>query len=709
VIAGQQSHFATKAFLCDTQSAVIARSGAAIPIWIGYTSSDHCVHGGNGVSSYLHFIEEVDVLTELIWDGKYKDGKKVGPVRIALPFQAVETVNETAQQRQLTLDMYAAGRETEWRNRLIWGDKKYVLPSLLPEFAGKINLIYIDPPFATGADFSFAATIPESGESFTKEASIIEQKAYRDTWGHGLDSYLQWFYDTVVVLRELLAEDGSIYVHCDYHVGHYVKAVLDEVFGGDNFRNEIVWKRSLPHNDPKKYGAIHDVILFYVKGSVYTFNQQFTEQSEEYKMSHYTQKDADGRVYRLQSLSASGTGTAKRFGDKLISPPTGTHWRYSQERIDELLSQGLIVFTSTGQPNYKRYLDESKGSALQSIWTDINPLNPQAIERLNYPTQKPEALLDRIITTSSKEGDLVLDCFCGSGTTAAVAEKFGRRWITCDLGRFAIHTTRKRLLSIDNVKPFVVQNLGKYERQAWQAAEFADPTQRANLQLRYRNFILQLYHATPIDGYSWIHGVKGGRLVHVGSVDAPIALGEVKAIVNEFWRVRGKDAGEHSNGIDILGWDFAFDLNETAKQMAADANIRLAFKKIPREVLEKKAVEQGDISFYELAALDVSVRQVKKAVEIELQNFFLPPDDVPEDVRHAITHWSQWIDYWAVDWDYRDDTFHNQWQTYRTRKASKIALKASHEYDESGCSTIVIKVIDILGNDTTKAVRIEMK
>ena len=303
----------------------------------------------------------------------------------------------------------------------------------------------------------------------------------------------------------------------------------------------------------------------------------------------------------------------------------------------------------------------------------------------------------------------MLDCFCGSGTTAAVAEKLGRRWITCDLGRFAIHTTRKRLLSIDNVKPFIVQNLGKYERQAWQAAEFADPTQRANLQLRYRNFILQLYNATSIDGYTWIHGMKGGRLVHVGSVDAPIALGEVKAIVNEFWRVRGKDVGEHSNGIDILGWDFAFDLNETAKQMAADSNIKLTFKKIPREVLEKKAVEQGDISFYELAALSVEVKQLKKPVEVELCNFFVPPDDVPEDIKNAIKHWSQWIDYWAVDWDYRDDTFHNQWQTYRTKKEPKILLKAFHEYEAPGNYTIVIKVIDILGNDTTKAVTVNVK
>ena len=627
-------------------------------------------------------------MTELTWDGKYKDGKQVGPVRIALPFQTVETVNETAQERQLTLDLLFAGRETEWRNRLIWGDKKYVLPSLLPEFASKVNLIYIDPPFATGADFSFTAAIPESDESFTKEPSIIEQKAYRDTWGSGLDSYLQWFYETVVLLRELLADDGSIYVHLDWHVGHYAKAVLDEVFGIDHFQNEICWKRSTSGSAKaraKKFGADHDVIYFYAKGLVPNFNQVYFPYPEEEIQKRFRNKDAKG-YYKDAEL--------------------GT---YSEETLQRLKREGRLIVTPGGKYRYKIYLEEIKGVLVDSIWTDIPIVNSQAEERLSYATQKPEALLERIIKASSNEGDLVLDCFCGSGTTATVAEKLGRNWIACDLGRFAIHTTRKRLLSIDNVRPFVMQNLGKYERQAWQAAEFADPAQRASVQMRYRSFILQLYHATPIDGYTWIHGIKAGRLVHVGSVDAPIALGEVKAIVNEFWRVRGKDVGEHSNGIDILGWDFAFDLNETAKQMAADANIRLAFKKIPREVLEKKAVEQGDISFYELAALDVSVQQARKSVEVELQNFFLPPDDVPEDVRHAITHWSQWIDYWAVDWDYRDDTFHNQWQTYRTRKSPKIVLKASHEYGETGCSTIVIKVIDILGNDTTKAVRIELK
>ena len=649
-------------------------------------------------------------MTELVWDGKYKDGKKAGPVRIVLPFQAVETVNETAQQRQLTLDMYAAGRETEWRNSLIWGDKKYVLPSLLPEFAGKVNLIYIDPPFATGADFSFMTTVPESEESFTKNPSIIEQKAYRDTWGHGLDSYLQWFYETIILLRDLVTADGSIYVHLDWHVGYSAKALMDEVFGADSFRSEIIWKRTAAHNDSHGIGNITDMILYYGASGNAIWNPQYVAFTQDYIESFYRFTEQDGRRYRLHQIErnpAIGIRPNLIYEYNGYTPRLG--WMVEREKLIDFDRKNMLVWSKNGKPQRKIYLNEEQGRPITNLWDDIPPVQSQSIERVGYATQKPETLLERIIKASSNEGDLVLDCFCGSGTTAAVAEKLKRRWITCDLGRFAIHTTRKRLLSIDNVRPFVVQNLGKYERQAWQAAEFADPTQRSNLQLRYRNFILQLYSATPIDGYGWIHGVKGGRLVHVGSVDAPIALGEVRAIVNEFWRVRGKDAGEHSNGIDILGWDFAFDLNETAKQMAADSNVRLAFKKIPREVLEKKAVEQGDISFYELAALSVEVKQVKKPVEVELCNFFVPPDDVPEDIKNAIRHWSQWIDYWAVDWDYREDTFHNQWQTYRTKKEPKILLKAFHEYEQPGNYTIVIKVIDILGNDTTKAVTVDVK
>jgi adenine-specific DNA-methyltransferase len=452
-------------------------------------------------------------LTELIWIGKYNsEGKKVRPVRVELPFQTVETVNESAQQRQMTLDFFASGQPTEWRNRLIWGDKKYVLPSLLKEFAGKVNLIYIDPPFATGADFSFSTSIPESDESFTKEPSAIETKAYRDTWGKAGEKYFEWFYETIVLLRELLSENGSVYVHIDWHIGHYAKIILDEVFGTENFESQVIWQRVTGHMDTQSFGFNHDMILHYGKTKNIVWNKQFARYDESYLATHYRNVDPDGRRYELDQISAAGQGQAKYFFGKLLEPPSDTHWRWSQERIDQLCKENRIVITSGGRPRFKRYLDEQSGKAVQSIWTDIPPVNSQAAEDTKYATQKPEALLERIIKASSNKGDLVLDCFCGSGTTAAVSEKLGRRWITCDLGRFAIHTTRKRLLSIENVKPFVVQNLGKYERQVWQAAEFPDATRRADVQLQYRNFILDLYHATPIDGYNWLHGVKSGRL-----------------------------------------------------------------------------------------------------------------------------------------------------------------------------------------------------
>jgi len=350
-------------------------------------------------------------LTELIWDGKYKDGKKVAPVRIALPFQAVETVNETAQERQLTLDMYAAGHDTEWRNRLIWGDKKYVLPSLLPEFAGKVNLIYIDPPFATGADFSFTTTIPESSESFTKEASIIEQKAYRDTWGRGLDSYLQWFYETSVILRELLAEDGSIYVHLDSHVGHYAKTILDEVFSAESFRNEISWKRTSGHSDAGRYGNVHDVILYYAKGEKPTWNLTYQAYDKDYVEQYYRYQDPDGRRWMSDNLSAAGlAGGGYKYEWKGVTRV----WRCPVTTMERYEQEGRIYYTQNGIPRFKRYLDESKGIPVQDLWADVEALRSWHQERVVYATQKPEALLRRIFETSSNENDLVLDCFCGS-------------------------------------------------------------------------------------------------------------------------------------------------------------------------------------------------------------------------------------------------------------------------------------------------------
>ncbi len=654
-------------------------------------------------------------MAELVWEGKYRDGKRVAPVRLALPFQTVETVNESAADRARTLDLFARGKATDWRNRLIWGDKKYVLPSLLPEFAGKVNLVYIDPPFDTGADFSFTTQIPDTTTTLEKEPSIIEQKAYRDTWGRGLDSYLQWFSDTAVLLRELLADDGSLYVHLDHHVSHYAKGILDEVFGADSFRNDVVWKRTTAHSSADRYAPIHDTILYYTKSSSPRWNAPRTDYEEEYLDKYYRFDDGDGRLYWRADLCAAGVrrGSSGKPWRGLDVAAKGMHWKFGIEALEKLDKEGRIYWPKggTGWPQYKRYRDELQGKAVSDIWDDVDRINPVGSERLGYPTQKPEALLERIVNASTKSDDLVLDCFCGSGTTAAVTEKLARRWIACDLGRFAIHTTRKRMLSVPGVKAFVVQNLGKYERQAWMAAEFDRPEDRAKKEAAYRAFVLDLFHADPLTGFSWIHGTKAGRMIHVGAVDAPVTLADVKAIAAEVWRAASKANGKTA-AVDILGWEFAFELNETAKEVAAEARVDVKFRRIPREVMEKRAVDQGDIldrDFFELRALSTKLTAKQRRVTLELTDFVLPAEDLPEEVAKSVKHWSQWIDYWAVDWSYKNDTFHNQWQAYRTRQEPTLVTRAQNEYKEPGRYVVVVKVIDILGNDTTKAIPFEVK
>jgi len=339
---------------------------------------------------------------ELRWKGKRTEVE-----RIVLPFQVVETINEPRvgerKQAELLSRQMPKWWLEGWKNKLIWGDNKYVMSSLLPEFAGKINLIYIDPPFATGKNFSIIIKVSDLER--IKEPSVIEETAYRDTWGKGLDSYLQMMYERLVLMRELLAENGSIYVHLDSHVGHYVKLILDEIFGAKNFHREITWRTGWVSgfkSRAKNWIRNHDILFFYTKTDDYTFNRVLIPHPEGYKRRDSTEK--------------------------------------------------------------------TQGVALDDVWIDI--YSPWSMsfskEKLGYQTQKPEALLERIIKASSNDGDLVADFFCGSGTTGAVAEKLGelgRRWIMTDLSKFAIHTTRKRLLDIPNCKPFEILNLGNYQKE----------------------------------------------------------------------------------------------------------------------------------------------------------------------------------------------------------------------------------------------------
>jgi adenine-specific DNA-methyltransferase len=365
--------------------------------------------------------------TELVWEGKYDEYGNRRPVSLPttpLPLQRIETIDvpldarkAEANQQGSLFDETAFRQQhhrDDFRNMLIWGDNKLVMASLLQEFRGKIDLIYIDPPFDVGADFTMKIQIGDDSDEVQKEQSILEAVAYRDTWGKGVDSYLHMMYERLTLMRDLLSERGSIYVHLGYNVLHYVKVIMDEIFGSDNLLNQIVWQKVRSSKAQSKgFGNVHDVVLVYTKGSSFTFNPQYTELSPERIRKHYKYiEEGTGRRYQLCDLTQKGEGPPRRFGDRVLKPPPGKHWIWSQERIDQAIAEGRIVFTSGKMPRLKRYLDESLGNPAEDIWVDIPPINSQSYERLDYDTQKPEQLLTRIILASSNEGDLVADFFC---------------------------------------------------------------------------------------------------------------------------------------------------------------------------------------------------------------------------------------------------------------------------------------------------------
>ncbi len=509
-------------------------------------------------------------------------------------------------------------------------------------------------------------------------------------------------YEQLVLLRELLSDRGSLFLHLAPNVSHLARVLLDEIFGADNFRAEIIWQRTTAHSDTKDFGTIHESILCFSKSAKHLWNPQFRPYDESYIKSHYIYTEDDGRRYRLSDLRSPSPRPNLQYTRKGYLPhPNG--WVYAPERMQKLHDQGRLFYPKDKKKRIfmKRYLDEMPGMPLGDVWDDLFPINPQAKERLGYDTQKPEALLERIIKSSSDEGSIVLDCFVGSGTTAAVAERLKRRWVAVDIGRFAIHTTRKRLLDIPQCTPFVVANLGRYERQAWQDATTGPQVQA------YLDFVVQLYDASPTAEFQHVHGTKGRRAVHVGAIDAAVSFGEIKEALEEA-------AAAGHPGLDVLGWEFEMGLHELVQDEARVRGIDLQLRRIPREVMDPRAVDSGEVVFHELAYLEVATTVRKRSLTVTLTDFVLPnPDLVPASVRSKISGWADYVDYWAVDFTYgaagHGDTFHNQWQSYRTRANRTLERNTTHDYDKSGSYTVLVKVVDIFGNDTTTAVEVSVK
>jgi len=653
--------------------------------------------------------------TELIWADKYKDfthpKKKTGIERIALPFQLTETINEPRlKEYEASLGKmfypkaeYPKNYSEDWKNKLIWGDNKIVMESLLrgdkssgiPSMAGKINLIYIDPPFFTGSDFSVRATV--ENEEVSKEPSIIEQRAYIDTWSQGIASYLKYIQERLVLMRELLAENGSIYVHLDWHVGHYIKVLMDEIF--ENFRNEIVWHYRTYQGQVEKYfPRKHDTILFYSKSDNYPFKllkeKDFTKNIDYIRWQKYLVNDCEIR---------------------------GNNYPKTDSRFDVFIKKWKKEHGNR-EPNKDDVIYRLEGFTMDSVW-DIKPVDPKSIDRLMV-TQKPEELLRRIIESSSDSGNIIADFFCGSGTTGAVAEKFGRRWVCCDLSKFAIQVTRKRLLDIHHSKnlldekkkeygkptrPFEILNIGNYSIGEWQDKEEG-----------FVKFILQLYQAKPLTGFNYIQGGKEKRAVHVGSLSAPVTIDEIKTVVDECQNNNFKT-------LDVLGLEWGYGVNELTKALAKKNGVDLRLIqipsynelssalvgfdlnlfKIPDEIVEKEISK--NIKFLELPYLELETKIKDKNIELGIVDFQLSPTPELAEISEKIKDSIDLIDYWAIDWNYQGDTFHNQWQDYRTKKEPKVDNKANHTYDKPGEYQIMVKVIDIFGGDVSKIISTKIK
>ena len=729
---------------------------------------------------FLLFEDKREV--ELVWNGKTSE-----ICNIVLPFQVIEQVDEPRAEKPeetaLQLDLFsldARGRQLKgWTNKLIWGDNKLILSSLKNgplreeiEKQGGIKLIYIDPPFDVGADFSMDIEIGD--DTFTKKPGILEEIAYRDTWGKGADSFIAMIYERLALMRDLLAEDGSIYVHCDWRVSGYLRLVLQELFGEKCFQNEITWKRKTGSSSEigkgtDRFGNDTDTLLFFSRSENSLFNSQYAENDPEYIRKFFRFKDPDGRLFRIDNLANPGYRPNLIYEYKGYKPPKNG-WAISREKMELWDKENRLYFPKDkeGRIQRKRYLDQLKGQSVSNLWIDIGAVSSQADERIDYPTQKPEALLERIIKASSNEGDLVADFFCGSGTTASMAEKLGRKWIVSDLGKFAIHTTRKRMIGVqrelkaedNDYRAFEILNLGKYERQHYIGVNpnLREEEQRKQIEEKeaaFLDLILRAYRAEKTTGFAAFHGKKAGRLVAIGPVNLPVTRLFVEEIILECRK-------KHITKVDILGFEFEMGLFPNVLDEARAKGIDIAPKYIPAEVFDKRAVEKNQVVFHDVAAIEVKTHVAKNSVAVELTDFsvFYSQDSIANAeaaiknkgsrivvekgqivkvskdkdgivTREVLTkNWTDWIDYWSVDFDFEnkreiirvkneesgeweeqwtgDYIFENEWQSFRTKKDRSLELKSVFHECMPGRRKIAVKVVDIFGNDTMTIVDVSV-
>ncbi|PMK78583.1 DNA methylase [Vibrio breoganii] len=416
-------------------------------------------------------------------------------------------------------EVYGQEDNNGWINKIFWGDNLQVMSHLLKEFRGKVDLIYIDPPFDSKADYGKKVKLKKKS-GIQGDQNSFEEKQYTDLWNN--DEYLQFMYERLILLKELLSDTGLFYLHCDYHKSHHLRCILDEVFGQENFINECIWKRTTAHGDAKqgakRYDIVHDNILLYSKTSNFKWNTQFVPFSDEQIAQQYNKEDESGRKYRLVTPTASKPGGDTSYEFKGVTPPAGRFWAYKKETMEKFEAEGKLYFSNTGQPYIKYFLDERPGVAASTIWSEIPILSPTSKERLHYPTQKPEALIERIIKTATNEGDLVLDVFMGSGTTQSVAHKLKRRFIGTDINLGAIQTTTKRLAL--HKANFEMYNVNNYE-------VFRNPVEAKEL-------LIEALEIQPLGSNTIYDGEKDGYKVKIMPVNRIATKEDLNDLIQGF-------------------------------------------------------------------------------------------------------------------------------------------------------------------------------
>jgi len=613
--------------------------------------------------------------TELVWEGKYDEygrRREVDVAGCAMPMQKIETVDqprsEAAAKGNLSLFEQKSKRQDDFRNMLVWGDNKLVMASLLKEFKGKVDLIYIDPPFDVGADFTMEVPIGDSYEAVQKDQSTLEMVAYRDTWGKGTDTYLSMMYERLSLIRDLLSDQGSIFLHCDWHVGFQLRGLLNEVFGKVFFRNEIIWYYyNKMQGNVNRFASNHDSILWYSKSNKYIFEPQ--------------KEQRDRPVRQL-----------KRVWDK-----------ETKKLVNAKDENGKVIYI------------ESHHRTIDDVWR-LSMLQPaDRTENIGYATQKPESMIERIIRACSNEGDLVADLFCGSGTTGVVAERLGRQWIMADLGRFSIHTSRKRMIELQRklhaegkpYRAFDVYNLGRYERQWWQKERLQGADEE------HRRVVLEFFRAEILmDAPSpLIHGRKGVAFCHVDGIDSLFTRDEARDVAEAVAQAGGRE-------VYCLAWEFEMDIRLTIHALESEFGIKMKLIQIPREIMEKNRTSPPP--FLEMAVLKAEPvyrnEGGKRMVDIKITQFMpslaeVPTKELEALKERAVKSGFDFIDFWAVDFDWSPEMpFNHHWQDYRTRKdrSLKTVSDAGHVYNKPGTYTACVKVVDVFGADTSITVEVEV-